>query len=181
MRSPIFIVSDSFLGLIRCHFYNSLPRVKIVILSLCLCTGLPFRVSAQTTVPPFRPEQVTRDSSAVAQRQDTIFALQRFFFEQRRTGRATLVKGSLATAVFSALFAWQNPPTTTYQEANRVVTIGFIGFGVGQLVRGTVRCLTYRGGRETALIATLEQGQPLPRAIRKRLTAKYFPTPTTTQ
>ena len=180
----LYSVNSSFpvLLCLLCYLIPKLlPSVKIVVLCFGMCLGYHLQTTAQPTGQLLGRSPLTNDSSAFAQRQDTVFALQRLFFEKRRNGRTDAVKGMLTAAVFGTLLALQHPPTTTYQQANRVVTVGFIGLGLGELLRGVVRRIGYRKNREATLCAAVAHGQALPTNIRKRLTAKYFPTPTTTQ
>ncbi len=138
-----------------------------------LLAWVPARAQAQVVVPS------VGDSLAEAAREDTAVALQRLFLAQRRYSRTKLILGALMTGSGSLLLA-VNRPETTYQ---RVSTVGFgvaVGYYTYQFVDNLVLLRRFRSKREEQVLADLENGQPLPRWVRKKLKPSYFSVPITT-
>jgi len=116
---------------------------------------------------------VLPDSAAEAARADTAIAVQRLFFERRRGGRKQLPFSGLVVGGFGYTLATYRPETT-YQRVS-TVGLGVVGAYYGGLfVSLLARQRRYRPAREQRVLDALEQGQPLPRRLRKQLKPAYF-------
>ncbi len=119
---------------------------------------------------PAVPTPANADKAMVLARQDTIQRLQQLFAAQRRAPRVrTTALAGLSLACFTVLQATQGPPETNFQRVGRGVQWGFMGYTAYLLVRGISKQRRYRPARERQLIAAVEQGQPLPAWVRKKL------------
>ena len=120
-----------------------------------------------------RPTIILSDSAAQVARDDTAVAVQRLFRLQRRASVPSLLLGTVVAAGATYSLATYHPETT-YQ---RVSTVGFAavgGYGWYELVTGAVQRWRYRARQEETLLGRLDQGQPLPGWVRRKLAPSYF-------
>lgn len=130
--------------------------------------------AAQTSLPLTR---TVADSIAQAAREDTTYALQRLFHENRHRYRSKAALwgawlGSIST--YSTLVTFHQ----SGQTEQKVTNIAGIALSGSLFVRSLVMLHYYRSGREKKLIATLEAGKPLPYKMRRQLKPGYFDTQT---
>jgi hypothetical protein len=137
----------------------------LLLISLLLLAQGPVR--AQAT-----PAAVA-DSLADIARTDTSIALQRLFVAQRRAGRTRLILGAIVVASSSVLLAGTHPETT-YQRISGVGLGLASGYYAYQLIDGLVQLRRFRAQRENQVLENLENGQPLPRWVRRKLKSSYF-------
>lgn len=143
----------------------------LLLIGLLLLAQVPVR--AQTM-----PAAVA-DSLAEIAHADTSIALQRLFLAQRRTGRTRLVLGALVVGGSSVLLA-NARPETTYQRVSGVGLSLASGYYLYQLVDGLVQVRRFRPQREKQVLENFENGQPLPRWVRRKLRPNYFSAKVTT-
>ena len=147
-----------------------MTRVFFLLLSASLA-GLPWGTAHAQQGPAARP--VLTDSAAAVAREDTAIALQRLFFERRRTGLRRLVLSSIVVGADSYVLA-ANRPETTYQRGSTGGLGLVLGYFVVQLGSQLAQAVRYRPQHEKQLVEGLDQGKPLPPWLRKKLTAAYF-------
>lgn len=145
-------------------------------LAAALVTTMVVRpASAQTS--SVTPVSQQPDSLIQAAREDTTYALQRLFFEQRKKNLvygAVLVPLVLVSdlRVFSAY--------TTPNSTEKRVTVGLVSVGYSLLFARRLQLLyRYRAGRERKLELALQENKPLPVRIRRALKKDYFSIQTT--
>ena len=148
-------------------FQKSLPRYVPLLLLAGLC-GPP--AAAQRAPTP--PLPVAADSSARAAREDTTYALQRLYHENRRRYRIYTILSGAGLGLASTRVA-----LTSYQpgftEAKLSSGIGIAGFAVF-FTRSVLLLYSYRTGHEKKLIAAMQRGIALPRQVRAALKPSYF-------
>ena len=142
-----------------------MKRLLLLFVSLLLLAQGPARAQA---VPP-----AVADSLAEVARTDTSLAVQRLFLAQRRAGRVRLILGALVVGGGSLSLATGHPETT-YQRVSGVGLGLATGYYAYQLIDGLVQLRRFRPGREKQVLENLENGQPLPRWVRRRLRPGYF-------
>ena len=117
------------------------------------------------------------DSITQAAQEDTIYALERLFFEQRR-------RNSIYGVIMSPLILFSGVRVvSTYKQPNsneKKVAISFVGASYLLLfVRRLQLIYRYRAGREKKLELALQEAKPLPYKIRRALKKDYFSVQTT--
>lgn len=140
--------------------------ISFFVLGGGILTVLPSHAQGQSTV-------VLSDSAAQVARDDTVMAVQRLFRLQRHTSVRSLVLGTVLAGGVSYSLATGHPENT-YQ---RVSTVGLAGvgcYGLFQVVTGVMQQWHYRARQEERLLGRLDQGQSLPRWVRRKLTPGYF-------
>ena len=120
-----------------------------------------------------RPAVLPGDSAAQVARDDTAVAVQRLFRLQRHASVSSLLLGTVLAAATTYSLA-TNHPETTYQRVSSVGFAAVSGYGWYRLLMGAMQRWRFRARQEEALLGRLDQGQPLPRWVRRRLTRAYF-------
>lgn len=144
--------------------------LRLVFLFFLLAVGCVAALPGHTQG---RPTTIISDSATQVARDDTAIAVQRLFRMQRHTSVRGLLLGTVLAGVISYSLT-TNHPETTYQ---RVSTIGLAaagGYSLFQAVAGAIQRWRYRTRQEEQLLGRLDQGQLLPRWVRRKLTPSYF-------
>ena len=151
--------------LVRCGFVSGRWKWWLWLVALWLLAA-PGAMAQQPAVEAALP--------ATTPLADTSAAVRRLFAERRsETGAGQLV-GAGFLAIFSNYALSYATYETTLQSAGAGLTAAVLGyevFSVAQILHWRRR---YSKAQEQAMLAALEQGQPLPRWLRRRLKAKYF-------
>lgn len=142
---------------------------RVACLALLLGVALTLPAYSQVSMLPTPTTQLPRAT-------DTVRAVH-LLYQDRRTGGLTLTLiGLPITAIFN-LFTFTYIPSTgttyrpAYQAENLVTGLVLGGLPAGA---GISKLSRFSKAKEAALIASYQQGQPIPPAIRQRLTKKYF-------
>jgi hypothetical protein len=145
----------------------------LAVLLLTIMAVMPASAQIRSSSPVVQ----LSDSIVQAAREDTTYALQRLFFEQRKKN---LVYGAVMFPVvlFSGLRTF-----SIYTEPNskeKRVTTSIVSIGYLMLFARRLQLIyRYRAGRERKLELTLQENKPLPYKIRRALKKDYFSTPVT--
>lgn len=158
-----------FAQLIRHRF----PRAALLLVLLSL-RAVP--AAAQQASPPSQTRPAA-DSLRQIAREDTTYALQRLFHENRRRyAIQAVVRGAaLGYFTYSTRRAFQ-PSGTMEQKVVNVLMVSACGYFFAS---STINRYRYRTGREKRILAAFEQGHPIPANVRKKFTPSYFDTPIT--
>lgn len=131
-------------------------------------------VAAQTVL--LNPAKQQSDSITQAAREDTTYALQRFFFKERRRN---VIYGVIMSPVvlISGLRVLSSYTQPSSNETK--VTTSLVGSGYLLLFARRLQLIyRYRVSREKKLTLAIQKGQPLPHKIRRSLKKEYFSTKT---
>ncbi|GAA4038948.1 hypothetical protein GCM10022409_25760 [Hymenobacter glaciei] len=120
-----------------------------------------------------RPTTFFNDSTAQVARDDTAMALQRLFRLQRHTSVRSLLLGTVLAGATAYSLA-NDHPETTYQRVSTIGIAAVGGYGLLQVVTGAVQQWRFRARQEERLLDRLDQAQPLPRWVRRKLVPSYF-------
>lgn len=137
----------------------------LLISLLVLGLGRPPGAAAQRRRGPLPP---TRTYA----REDTVYAVRRLFKSQdvQSTQRLALWLGGVSGVAVGAFLPapFGNPGLKTSTIATGAVVAGTMsGLALGRMLR-------FRPARRDQVLAAYEQGEPLPRYVRRRLRSEHF-------
>ena len=147
------------------------------LVALLVLTMAVLPASAQT--PALHAVAQRSDSLVQAAQEDTTYALQRLFFDQRKKN---LVYGAVLIPLvlvsdWRVFSAYAVPNSTEKRVTTSLVSVGYLLL----FARRLQLLYRYRSGREQRLELTLQENKPLPDRIRRALKKDYFSTQTTSK
>ena len=146
--------------------YSRFQRCSLLLISLLvLGLGRPSDAAAQRRRGPLLPARAYA-------REDTVYAVRRLFKNQdaQSTQRLALWAGGLSGVAVGAFLPapFGNPGLKTSAIATGAVVAGTMsGLALGRMLR-------FRPARRDQVLAAYEQGEPLPRYVRRRLRPEHF-------
>lgn len=146
-------------------------------LGLLLVSLFRLSAAAQTTTATLPPMHFLADSIRQAAREDTTYALQRLFHENRRRYRVYAILSGVGlgfSGTRAALEYYRQSGFTQAKLSTGIVTIGFAVF----FTRSIILFYRFRASREKKLISAMQQGMPLPYKVRRKIKPGYFDTQT---